>query len=52
MSSRAISEKIKLNNDISQRQQELEKLEDLKGRMMAENQEVTTKKMKKTTEHG
>jgi hypothetical protein len=30
----------------------LEKLEDLKGRMMAENQEVTSKKLKKTTEHG
>lgn len=37
LNSRAISEKIKLNNDISQRQQDLEKLEDLKGRMMAEN---------------
>lgn len=49
---RATTEKIKLNNEISQRQQELEKLEDYKNRMMSENQEVTSKKMKKTTEHG
>lgn len=48
----AITQKIKLNNEISQRQQDLEKLEDQKSRAMAENQEVTTKKMKKTTEHG
>ncbi len=47
-----ITEKIKLNNEISQRQQELEKLEDLKSRQVAENQEVTSKKMKQTTEHG
>lgn len=49
---KAITQKIKLNNDISQKQQDLEKLEDFKGRMMAENQEVTSKKLKKTTEHG
>ena len=48
----AITQKIKLNNEISQRQQELEKLEDAKNRMMAENQDITTKKMKMTTEHG
>jgi hypothetical protein len=33
----AITQKIKLNNEISQRQQELERLEDAKNRMMAEN---------------
>lgn len=43
---------IKLNNDISQRQQDLEKLEEMKSRAMADNQEVTSKKMKRTTEHG
>jgi hypothetical protein len=48
----ATTQKIKLNNEISTRQQELEKLEDAKNRMMAENQDITTKKMKKTTEHG
>jgi hypothetical protein len=30
----------------------LEKLEDFKSRQVAENQEVTSKKMKQTTEHG
>ncbi len=30
----------------------MEKLEDAKNRMMAENQDITTKKMKRTTEHG
>ena len=48
----AITKKIFINNDISGRQQDLEKLEDKKNRMMAENQEVTSKKLKRTTEHG
>ena len=46
------TDKIKLNNEISQKQQQLEKLEDTKSRQVAENQEVTSKKMKQTTEHG
>jgi hypothetical protein len=33
----AITQMIKLNNDISQRQQDLEKLEEMKSRAMADN---------------
>ena len=44
--------KMTLNNKIATKQQRLEKIEDLKGRLMAESEENTSKKMKKTTEHG
>jgi hypothetical protein len=41
-----------LNNKIGTKQKRLEKIEDHKGRLMAESEENTSKKMKKTTEHG
>ena len=44
--------KMTLNNKIATKQQRLEKIEDTKSRLMAESQENTSKKMKKTTEHG
>lgn len=44
--------KMTLNNKIATKQQRLEKIEDLKERLMAESEENTSKKMKKTTEHG
>ena len=46
------SDKMSLNNRIAVQQQSLEQIEDLKGRLMAESEENTSKKLKKTTEHG
>ena len=46
------SEKMTLNNRIAVQQQSLEELEDQKGRLMAESEENTSNKMKKTREHG
>lgn len=44
--------KMTLNNKIATKQQRLEKIEDQKGRLMAQSEENTSKKMRKTTEHG
>ena len=44
--------KMTLNNKIATKQQDLEKIEDKKSRLMAESEENTSKKMQKTTEHG
>lgn len=44
--------KMTLNNKIAKKQKKLEKIEEHKGHLMAESEELTSKKMKKTTEHG
>jgi hypothetical protein len=41
-----------LNNKIAVKQSRLENLEDQKSKLMAESEENTSKKMRKTTEHG
>jgi len=41
-----------LNNKIAVKQSWLESIEDQKSKLMAESEENTTKKMRKTTEHG
>jgi hypothetical protein len=46
------TKKMTLNNKIAVKQQRLESIEDQKSRLMAESEENTSKKMKKTTEHG
>ena len=41
-----------LNNKIATEQHKLEGIEEKKGRLMAESEENTSKKLQKTTEHG
>ena len=44
--------KMTLNNKIAKKQKKLEKIEEQKGHLLAESEDNTSKKMKKTTEHG
>ena len=46
------TQKMTLNNKIAKKQKKLEKIEEQKGSLLAESEENTNKKMKKTTEHG
>ena len=44
--------KMTLNNKIANKQLRLDEIEELKNKLMAESEDKTSKKMKKTTEHG